>query len=102
METRTHQLNQLINKHLPDSITPLSEETSGEELMEAVRKRLKFLLDTDMERLLHTLYRIDVAENRVREILSSTDPDLIDTALTELVIERIRQKLETRRKYSQH
>ncbi len=101
MEAKTHQLNLLINKHLPDTINPISEGTPQEDLAEAVRQRIKFLLDTDMERLLHTLYRIDVAESKVRKILSETDPDLIDMALAELIIERIQQKIETRRKYSQ-
>ena len=88
---------ELINKYWPESIQPVNAD---EDLFEAVRLRVKELLNHDIERLLHTLYRVDVPEAKVKYVLSSVDPDLIDTALTELIIDRIREKIETRKKYS--
>ena len=87
---------ELINKYLPE---PVEFAEDSESFFDAVRQRIKDLLDTDMERLLHTLYRIDVAENNVREVLAHENPDDIDTAITELIMKRIREKIETRKKY---
>jgi hypothetical protein len=87
---------ELINKYLPD---PVEYAVDNETFFKAVRQRIKHLLDTDMERLLHTLYRIDVPESKVREVLAHENPDNIDTAITELIIQRIREKIETRKKY---
>jgi len=94
-ETALH----LINKYWPETVKPVPAGKKDQDLFDAVRLRLKFLLDNDMERLLHTLYRVDVAERRVREVLATSPPDQIDTALTELVLERVEEKMETRRKY---
>ncbi len=89
----------LINKHWPESIQPVEVSECKNGIFEAVRRRLRYLLDNDMERLLHTLYRVDVPENQVREVLSITAPGAIDESLTNLVIRRIEEKIETRRKY---
>lgn len=91
---------QLINKHWPVTIQPVGEDLPEDEVVEEVRKRIRYLLDHDMERLLHTLYRIDVPEGKTRHALATADPDLIDIILTELILERIREKIETRKKYS--
>jgi len=90
---------QLINKNWPDTVQPVDAAETENGIFEAVRRRLRYLLDNDMERLLHTLYRVDVPEIRVREILSTATPDAIDASLTDLVLRRIEEKMETRRKY---
>ena len=96
---RHHQLLKLINKHLPEVSVPLPEEIPEIDIFEAVRARVKYLLDNNMERLLHMLYRIDVDESTVREILSMSEPGLIDTHLARAILSRIREKVETRARY---
>jgi hypothetical protein len=97
--SKHHQLLKLINKHLPEVSSPLPQEIPEVDIFEAVRIRVKFLLDNNMERLLHMLYRVDVDESRVREILAMADPGVIDVALTEAILARIREKIRTRERY---
>jgi putative methionine-R-sulfoxide reductase with GAF domain len=68
-----------------------------------LKKQIHFLLEKDPSTLWNGLYRIDVSENRVKEIFSGV-PDSADVAekLCELVVERLIQKMHFRRKYSQN
>jgi hypothetical protein len=91
----------LINNYLPATSEPLPESLPEADIEEAIRQRVKFLLDQDMERLLHLLYRVDVPESRVKEILAVSMPGQIDKDITDLIITRLKQKIETRKKYGQ-
>ena len=101
MTERIHQLSRLINKNLPESTESISDPGTEQELFDALRARVRYLLNHDMERLLHTLYRVDVAEDLVKKTLAESDPEMIDHDLSVLILNRIQQKLETRRKYAQ-
>ena len=59
--------------------------------------RIIKMLATNPERLMALLYRIDVDENRVKEIFASSIPDDIPELLVDLVIERQLAKAATRR-----
>lgn len=72
---------------------------SWEELKAELKKYINYLLNKDFERLLQGLYRIDVNERRVKEILNVESPETIAEKLTELILERQRQKAITRMQY---
>ena len=61
---------------------------------------LNYLLDNDMPRLLHALYRIDVDEEGLKRVLSAHAPGKIAEALADLIIKRQLKKIEIRKKYS--
>lgn len=65
-------------------------------------KQIAYLLEKDHTTLWNTLYRIDVPEDKVKEIFNDV-PDSSEVAekLASLIIERYIQKLFFRRKYSQ-
>lgn len=64
-------------------------------------KQLHYLLEKDTTTLWNGLYRIDVAENKVKEIFKGVpDSSEIAQQLCELIIERLVLKMEIRRKYS--
>lgn len=64
-------------------------------------KQVHFLLEKDINTLWTGLYRIDVAENKVKEIfLGVPDSSEVASKLCELIIERLIQKMNFRRKYS--
>ena len=65
-----------------------------------LEKRLGFLLDNDFERLLNALYRMDISESKVKEILNAKPVKEITKALTEAVISREIQKVKTRMWYT--
>ena len=77
----------------------------GLESLEDIRKRLEpvigHLLDHEFERLLQVLYRIDVDEHKVKEVLTYGMPGKIAQEITNLVIERQRQKIIMRSQYGQ-
>ncbi len=64
-------------------------------------KQILFLLEKDPAGLWNGLYRIDVAENKVKEIFAGV-PDNTEVAekLCTLIVERLIQKMHFRRKYS--
>ncbi len=57
------------------------------------------LMAKDFNRLINTLYRIDVSEEKLKEALAlSTDNPA--SVITKMILERQLQKIETRKKYS--
>lgn len=64
-------------------------------------KQVQFLLEKDINTLWNGLYRIDVSENKVKEIfLGVPDSSEVASKLCEVIIERLIQKMNFRRKYS--
>ena len=59
------------------------------------------LLQSDFNRLLHILYRIDVEEHKVKEAMVAEEPEIIAERISRLIIKRELQKAETRFRYSQ-
>lgn len=89
----------LITKDFNLEKDSLPVENSIDDLRNGLEKIIRYLLDKDFERLLLAMYRIDIAENKVKVILSTSEPDKISWELADLIIERELQKVETRRKY---
>ncbi len=64
-------------------------------------KGIANLLARDVQLLFQLLYRIDVKESLVKEVFQQAEePDEIADRLTALIIARIKQKIEIRRRYS--
>ncbi len=92
---------ELIKKHLPvEGNYDDGPDTTFDRLHAWLTKEIQVLLDTDFNALLNALYRIDVQEVRVREIIELGDPDLVAPELARVVLHRQIQKVDTRRKYS--
>lgn len=82
-------------------------ETSGTELIPASRvledlrlelvRRIDMMLSHQRSLLMSTLYRVDVAEGRVIEALSTLPREEIPHRLADLIIERQVQKVRSRR-----
>jgi hypothetical protein len=70
-----------------------------DELERYVREQVVALLTKNPERLMSILYRIDVPEERVRDVMMKEPVGGIATKLTALLLERMEQKMETRRRY---
>ena len=72
-----------------------------DDLENYVLENVVALLTKNPERLMSILYRIDVPEHRVRQVMSNEPVGGIARMLTALLLERMEQKLETRRKYKE-
>ena len=68
-------------------------------LISLLSERIGQLLDQDVQGLILLLYRLDIAENKVRQILS---PGTKDPArdLATLILQRQLEKIKSREKYS--
>ncbi|HXB36041.1 MAG TPA: hypothetical protein VNV35_21600 [Puia sp.] len=75
-------------------------ETATIEMLEGVlAERINTMITADFNRLISLLYRVDVSETKLKQLLresAGTDAGLL---IARLVLERQWQKIETRRKY---
>lgn len=86
-------INQSLELELPAS-------TPFEQLREQLSVYFNDLIQTDFEKLVFLLYRIDVDEARMRALLAHKEGEDTAGLIADLVIERQLQKIESRRKYS--
>jgi len=62
-------------------------------------RQVDYFLDHDLNKLLNALYRIDIPEKKVSEILHHSKQGEIALNMTHAIIEREKQKVITRLKY---
>jgi hypothetical protein len=84
------QLHQLFNHEEPDKTLDLDE------LHHKVASMVLHLLGKDLGRLLHILYRIDVAEHQVKQAMLLPSHEEVAEQLARLIIKRELQKAQTR------
>lgn len=99
--TLVRQSYQLVRKDLGlEEELEIGEENNSFDWLESyLEKQIDYLLDHDFNRLMNALYRIDISENRVNEILHSSQSDGMALKLSKAIIEREKQKVLTRIKY---
>ncbi|MER2996267.1 hypothetical protein [Pontibacter populi] len=86
----TQQLQKLFNTD------DLQQTQTLGELQHKVARAVLHLLQTDLNRLLHILYRIDVDERHVKQaMLLPSEPEMADR-IAQLIIKRELQKAQTR------
>ncbi|WP_242927662.1 hypothetical protein [Pontibacter vulgaris] len=73
-----------------------------DQLLRKLTHAVAYLLRTDLNRLMHILYRIDVEERLVKQAMApaSVDEDIAHN-IALLILQRELQKAHTRQKYSQ-
>ncbi|GHA72091.1 hypothetical protein [Pontibacter akesuensis] len=70
-------------------------------LLQKLARVVLHLLHTDLNRLLHLLYRIDVDEHRVKNAMVNADEETIAYRIAQLIIEREVRKAQIRLRYSE-
>lgn len=70
-----------------------------ESLLKELTKVVRRYLDDDLNGLLNILYRIDINENEVRNILTTAPPEEMASLLADKILQRELQKAQTRRKH---
>jgi hypothetical protein len=83
-------INDSLEISLPDHI-------SLEELKEKLAGHINHLINHDFEKLVSLLYRIDVNENKMRNVLDNKEGENAPLLIAGLIIERQLQKLKTRK-----
>jgi len=97
-------MNQEIEKHTVALIQhDFNLEDFSQDTLENIRQllieRLDYLLDHDFARLLDILYRIDVNEEKVKNMLAKQAGTNSSEILADLIIERQIEKAKTRIKF---
>lgn len=92
---------QLVQKDLglEDELVFEGIENAFDRLEEYLTKQVNHLLDHDLNKLLNALYRIDISEEKVKELLQQSEQGKIASSLAKTIIEREKQKVLTRLKY---
>lgn len=70
-----------------------------DQLKKYLTSKIKELLDTNYEKLINILYRIDINEDKLNELFGTKNRDYIPEHLAELIIERQLQKIKFRNAY---
>ena len=78
---------------IPDEFDDLTQ------LRAYLTKKIAELLDTNYQKLINILYRIDVNEDKLNELFGSKNREFIPARLADLIIERQIQKINLRNKY---
>jgi len=88
-----------ITRELLSKEFGLNQAMVAAEFEQRLQERLVYLMLNDMEGLLQLLYRIDVNEQKVKAAFAQSTPQDIAPELAKLIIDRMRQKAETRVRY---
>lgn len=75
------------------------EELLMSELRKKLSEKVKELMDTNWEKLLNILYRIDVSENKVKQVLAYVESKNIPKEIADLIIQRQIEKIKYRENY---
>jgi hypothetical protein len=72
------------------------------EVLQRLTHVVKYFLDNDFQRLVNGLYKVDVNEDKVKNIFNSEAPDKIAPAIAGLILERELQKCVIRQHYKKN
>ena len=98
-----------INTHLTGLIIKdfnLEEDPFGllsdgtGEIKKRLREIIDYLLEKDFERLLNAMYRLDINEDRFREVIEGKAGNDVSGVLADMILERELRKVQTRIRYS--
>ncbi|MBS1919927.1 MAG: hypothetical protein JST17_06725 [Bacteroidetes bacterium] len=91
-------LIQSLNKELE---LELPEKISFEEIKKELSSIINNLIQSDFQRLVFLLYRIDVNETKLKKLLKEHPEENAGNIITELIIERQQQKIKSRQQFNQ-
>ena len=83
----------LLNKELS---LDLSDKLSISELEQQLTNHINLLINTDFEKLVYYLYRIDVNETKMKQLLQQQGGENAAQLIAQLIIDRQLQKIKSR------
>ena len=84
-----HILNTELNSELPQVITE-------ENLLQRLSEFIDHLIQTNFQQLVLILYKVDVSENKLKQLLQQASGDNAATIIARLIIEREIEKIKSR------
>lgn len=94
-----------VNKDLLPAIRQsmeidLPENISFEQLKGQLSSHINFLIQSDFQKLVSILYRVDVDESRLKQLLNENPGHDASNIISDLIIERQLQKIRSRQEQS--
>lgn len=94
--------------HQPELITiinrdfslTLSESLSLDELKNRLAEHINYLIQSDFQKLVQLLYRIDINEIQLKKLLTNQADEDAAQIIAGLILEREMQKIKTRRQFN--
>lgn len=77
----------------------LPENVSFEELKQQLSSHINFLIQSDFQKLVAILYRVDVSESKLKLLLNENPNFDASNTIADLIIERQLQKIRSRQEY---
>ncbi len=78
---------------------PAEDGISEEKLIALLAKQVDYLLERRTEHFFNIMYRLDIDERKVTKALSPSSDEIPAYALARLIVERQKQKNDTKQKY---
>lgn len=94
------EIKQQINNTFELRDDLLDAVDNEEKLIHLLSLYVQELINKDFEHLLYLLYKIDVGEKKVKQAILDSAPDDAHIVIAKMIIEREKQKIETRKKYN--
>ena len=92
------ELIQLLNAEMA---IDLLEKISFEEIREQLSQNVNDLIVNDFQKLVSLLYRIDVSESKLKQLLKEENHEDAGKIIADMIIERQLQKIKTRQQFKQ-
>lgn len=93
MTSRNTHLIPAINDSLEIS---LPDNISFEELKEKLAEHINYLIQTNFQKMVSLLYRVDVSEQKLKSLLNEYPDSDAGKIIADLIIERQLQKIKSR------
>lgn len=78
----------------------LVQQTENEaELLALIEQLIQELIDNDFEQFLRLLYRIDLNEQKVKEVIASRGPEHATKSIAVMILEREKEKAKSREEH---
>lgn len=77
------------------------ENQTDEFMLELIEKRVTDLMSQSPDLLFSYLYRLDIEEPKIKAALNNSDDIAPNLALSILILERQKQRIESKKKYKQ-
>ncbi|HMO32855.1 MAG TPA: hypothetical protein PKE63_11060 [Lacibacter sp.] len=95
-------MDPLLLRNLQESLSlAVPDSVSEAELLDVLTHRINHLLVHDFQHLVQLLYRMDVPEQKLKQLLRQHPDTDAARIIATLVVERQQQKLETRKQFRQ-
>ncbi len=89
-------VNELQQYDLP---VAYSHPLNKEELLNALAAYINILITTDFSRLIALLYRLDISEKKLKDLLVVQNNSNAGSIIGDMIIDRQLQKIDSRKKY---